>query len=145
MAYRNQAASRLFRMGGWVAAATKTRVSNRSTNDLDQRLHTVCGDWFFAMDWKPIDTAPFDRDLELAVIDGAGVHALSFSCVFRRLGQCRNQEAALLHSAHPLAGSVSLPAPSVASAHGESVRTSGEVLTERLAAIHRPSSRVNNP
>lgn len=32
------------------------------------------------MDWKPIDTAPFDRDLELAVIDGEGKHTLTFPC-----------------------------------------------------------------
>jgi len=32
------------------------------------------------MDWKPIETAPFDRDVELAVIDGGGVHALTFAC-----------------------------------------------------------------
>jgi hypothetical protein len=34
----------------------------------------------FIMDWKPINTAPFDRDVELAVIDGAGSHALIFPC-----------------------------------------------------------------
>jgi hypothetical protein len=32
------------------------------------------------MDWKPINTAPFDRDVELAVIDDAGKHALTFPC-----------------------------------------------------------------
>jgi hypothetical protein len=32
------------------------------------------------MDWKPIYTAPFDRDLELAVIDKDGPHALVFPC-----------------------------------------------------------------
>ena len=31
-------------------------------------------------EWKPISTAPFDRDVELAVIDNEGVHALSFRC-----------------------------------------------------------------
>jgi hypothetical protein len=29
-------------------------------------------------DWEPIATAPFDRDLELAVVDCDGVHALVF-------------------------------------------------------------------
>ncbi len=33
-----------------------------------------------SMEWKPITTAPFDRDLELAVIDVDGTHALSFPC-----------------------------------------------------------------
>jgi hypothetical protein len=32
------------------------------------------------MEWNLIDTAPFDCDLELAVIDGEGAHALSFPC-----------------------------------------------------------------
>jgi len=34
--------------------------------------------------WQPISTAPFDRDLELAVIDSEGPHALVFPC--RRAG-----------------------------------------------------------
>jgi hypothetical protein len=37
------------------------------------------------VDWQPVTTAPFDRDLELAVLDGAGTHALVFPC--RRLGE----------------------------------------------------------
>jgi hypothetical protein len=32
------------------------------------------------MDWKPVSNAPFDRDLELAVIDREGEHALVFPC-----------------------------------------------------------------
>jgi hypothetical protein len=35
------------------------------------------------MEWKLIDSAPFDRDLELAVIDSKGTHAVAFPC--RRL------------------------------------------------------------
>jgi hypothetical protein len=30
--------------------------------------------------WQVISTAPFDRDLELAVIDTDGPHALVFAC-----------------------------------------------------------------
>lgn len=32
------------------------------------------------MDWKPVSSAPFDHDLEVAVIDEDGVHALVFPC-----------------------------------------------------------------
>ena len=35
------------------------------------------------MNWMPISGAPFDRDLELAVINRDGEHALAFPC--RRL------------------------------------------------------------
>jgi hypothetical protein len=31
-------------------------------------------------DWRPIKSAPFDRDLELAVLDYDGTHALVFPC-----------------------------------------------------------------
>jgi hypothetical protein len=30
--------------------------------------------------WQPISKAPFDRDIELAVLDAAGAHALVFPC-----------------------------------------------------------------
>jgi hypothetical protein len=30
--------------------------------------------------WQPITTAPFNRELELAVIDAGGPHALVFPC-----------------------------------------------------------------
>jgi hypothetical protein len=32
------------------------------------------------IDWQPIDSAPFGHDLELAVIDSDGPHALAFAC-----------------------------------------------------------------
>lgn len=32
------------------------------------------------MTWMPVSSAPRDRDLELAVIDRAGTHALLFPC-----------------------------------------------------------------
>ncbi|HYA30632.1 MAG TPA: hypothetical protein VEI95_17580 [Acidobacteriota bacterium] len=34
----------------------------------------------FMEEWQPIATAPFDRDLELAVINYDGTHALIFPC-----------------------------------------------------------------
>jgi hypothetical protein len=39
-------------------------------------------DWpdHFKMGWQAISTAPFDRNLELAVIDASGTHALVFPC-----------------------------------------------------------------
>jgi len=45
------------------------------------------GDLSSITDWKLIDTAPFDRDLELAVIDTKGTHVVSFPC--RRLAENR--------------------------------------------------------
>jgi len=30
--------------------------------------------------WQPVSTAPFDRNIELAVIDRDGTHALIFPC-----------------------------------------------------------------
>ena len=43
--------------------------------------------WIWALgqmqEWQPVSTAPFDRDLELAVMSADGPHALVFPC--RRL------------------------------------------------------------
>lgn len=40
------------------------------------------GRWQYIRDlvWHPISTAPFDRDLQLAVLDPEGAHALVFPC-----------------------------------------------------------------
>jgi hypothetical protein len=43
------------------------------------------------MEWQPIVTAPFDRDLGLAVINYDGTHALVFPCR-RILGGWKNAE-----------------------------------------------------
>jgi len=32
------------------------------------------------MQWQAIGSAPFDRDLELAVLDKDGAHAVAFAC-----------------------------------------------------------------
>jgi hypothetical protein len=47
--------------------------------DLDQNVRSAAAD-NLAMKWQPIATAPFDRDLELAVIGYSGVHELVFPC-----------------------------------------------------------------
>ena len=39
-----------------------------------------------SMEWQPIETAPFGRDLELAVIDAVDVYALVFPCRRARFG-----------------------------------------------------------
>jgi hypothetical protein len=52
------------------------------------------------MEWKPISTAPFDRDLELAVIDRDGPHALVFPCR-RTLGGWLNPENKQLIDVRP--------------------------------------------
>ena len=37
-------------------------------------------DKLYYMQWQPISTAPFDRELELAVFERDGPHALAFAC-----------------------------------------------------------------
>lgn len=52
-------------------------------------------------DWQRVASAPFDRDLELAVINGRGTHALVFPCR-RILGGWINAESKeKLHDLRP--------------------------------------------
>ena len=98
------------------------------------------------MDWKSIDTAPFNREVELAVIDGSGVHALTFTCrrVFGGWINARtNKRLYYLLPTHWRDQSVGLT-PEAPSAGGKTVEADAETLTQRLAAIHRASSRANN-
>jgi hypothetical protein len=103
---------------------------------------------FRAMDWKPIDTAPFDRDVELAVIDGNDVHALTFAC--RRVfgGWVNAQTKKRLYYLLPthwrdqqLAGS---KPETTAPTGAETVEKGAQALTQRLAAIRRVSSRLSS-
>ena len=52
--------------------------------------------------WQPIATAPFDRDLELAVINGSGVHMLVFPCrrILRGWIKSENGEPVDVHPTH---------------------------------------------
>jgi len=52
--------------------------------------------------WQPIATAPFDRDLELAVIIGTEPHALVFPCrrVLRGWIKSETKEAIELRPTH---------------------------------------------
>ncbi|GLR39878.1 hypothetical protein [Mesorhizobium amorphae] len=78
-------------LGGMAAAnSTGDRRSEGiplpGTRDDNQALDLTCVKDAFAISlknesmWEPISTAPFDRDLELAVIDKDGPHALVFPC-----------------------------------------------------------------
>ena len=44
------------------------------------KVPTIAALHFDFMEWNPISTAPFGRELELAVIDRDGPHALAFAC-----------------------------------------------------------------
>jgi len=50
--------------------------------------------------WRPVSNAPFDRDLELAVIDEEGPHALVFACRRTRNGWAKAQTGEWL-DVHP--------------------------------------------
>lgn len=52
--------------------------------------------------WQPISTAPFDRDLELAVIDHDGPHALVFPCrrILHGWIKARSKEQIVVHPTH---------------------------------------------
>lgn len=47
--------------------------------------------------WQSKATAPFDRDLELAVIDRSGVHALVFPCRRVLHGWVKSQTGWIVH------------------------------------------------
>jgi hypothetical protein len=100
----------------------------------------------FTMDWKPIDTAPFDRDVELAVIDGSGVHALTFAC--RRVfgGWINAQTKKRLYYLLPSHWRDQLadPTPEAVPTGARTVGAGAQALTQRLAAIRRFSSGVND-
>ncbi len=50
--------------------------------------------------WIPISSAPFDRDIEVAVINGDGEHALAFPCR-RILGGWMNAKTIEQIAIHP--------------------------------------------
>jgi len=72
-----------------AAAAEAEYQANRQPNlakgtthravDLDQDRRSVQAQTE-SMAWQRIESAPFDRDIELAVLDEDGVHAIAFAC-----------------------------------------------------------------
>jgi len=64
----------------YVNAGTrdKTRQVSDARHDLGQYLAGLSAE--NAHMWQQASTAPFDRDIELAVIDEDGLHALVFPC-----------------------------------------------------------------
>jgi hypothetical protein len=41
---------------------------------------TLRGADYAFMEWKPINTVPLDRDVEIAIIDSKGVHVVACPC-----------------------------------------------------------------
>jgi hypothetical protein len=56
----------------------------------------------FQMEWQAIGTAPFGRDLELAVIDANEVHTLVFPCrrVFHGWAKAKTDSLVNVHPTH---------------------------------------------
>jgi hypothetical protein len=48
------------------------------------------------MDWQAIATAPFDRNIALAVIDARGTHAIAFPCRRVLRGWVKAKDAAAI-------------------------------------------------
>jgi hypothetical protein len=80
---------------GPLLAATMDGLSE--INTLSERLPDN-----FQMDWEPISTAPFDRDLQLAVIDAGRIHMLVFPCrrVLRGWIKATTSETVLVRPTH---------------------------------------------
>jgi hypothetical protein len=68
------------------------------------RIKSAEGGWphHAEMGWQAISTAPFDRDLQLAVIDARGIHALVFPCrrVLHGWVNAGTQETVLVRPTH---------------------------------------------
>ena len=56
----------------------------------------------FSMNWQPIGTAPFGRNIQLAVIDANEVHALVFPCrrVLRGWVKADGNSTVIVHPTH---------------------------------------------
>lgn len=64
------------------AFSDKIENSNRGAGaetDIDQSGRTFTSH-NLPMEWKSSATAPYDRDLELTIIDSSGIHSLVFPC-----------------------------------------------------------------
>jgi hypothetical protein len=63
----------------WLMLARSYELSERITDFTCERLrrNKIAAS---LLGWRAISTAPFDRDLELAVLDTEGPHALVFPC-----------------------------------------------------------------
>jgi hypothetical protein len=54
------------------------------------------------MEWQTITTAPFDRDLEVAVIDHDGANALTFPCcrILSGWADAKTKKLVAIHPTH---------------------------------------------
>ena len=63
-----------------MRANTESLQAELAMEQLGRLNLTSKNDNTTAVDWQPISLAPFDRNLELAVINSQGTHALVFPC-----------------------------------------------------------------
>jgi hypothetical protein len=63
----------------WLMLARSYELTERIT-DFTRELQRRSEIAESLLGWHAISTAPFDRDLELAVIDTGGLHVLAFPC-----------------------------------------------------------------
>ena len=78
----------------WLCLAQSYMLCERVERLLATRSRAAIAEWL------PVSSAPFDRDLEVAVIDGDGPHTLVFPCR-RILGSWINAETKERLHVHP--------------------------------------------